>query len=469
MLPVFSRTHKLEFQTLRQFLGSHGDIACGALRIESSCPTTTQGVVVRTEHRLDPTTIRPWTDFEQQQAVLAAERVRDPFSLCSQAGLAGNSRTLDMRRDVWERDHEDLHDFMIRKRTKYGYISTSDTFIFLRLEQHTPSIVEYYTVRRPQPGSSLPPEIFLALLSAADTRPCQSRRQHTLPYPRQLKNCRCPIAFEQALFCTTKCILDVVMGRPMDANCPNKHGHQHPSAADFRQALREQLSRSSSGRQHLWLGWSGSASSLFKVRLASLGYVIVAKATSTGCRLAEDEEHIYTEYLRPAQEIGVFGSLLLLGCVPGQPIVNVAPLLTQSSPSASSTADPDDGHASLPHQQEPAKQPLAAVCRAAIQTAFGVIHRLGVLHGKAGLRNIILLPRGSTSLGQVVLVDFGNAMLCDEWWESVRRKRARKRRHRKQARLQQQDASIADQQADFQVACRREMLRCLDELERICI
>lgn len=60
--PVF------QFQTLRQHLGRHGDIARDALRIDSS--RRTQGVVVRPEHRLAPTTIRPWTDFEQEQAVL---------------------------------------------------------------------------------------------------------------------------------------------------------------------------------------------------------------------------------------------------------------------------------------------------------------------------------------------------------------------------------------------------------------
>lgn len=387
----------------------------------------------------------------------------------------------------------------------------------MRLEQHTPSIVEYYTVRRPQKGSNLPLEkmlpntrvMLLALLSAADNSKLSDaidlveKNNHRWPVKRALPgppptraslsspaeelgmpNC---VRIEQALFCTTKCILGVVTGRPMDADCPNKHGHQHVSAADFREALHEQLTRSSSGHQHLWLGWSGSTSSLFKVRLASLGYVIVAKATAIR-RLLEDEEYIYNEYLLPAQEIGVvppclgiidlliprlwedymsgfkFSSCLLLGCVPGQPILNVAPLLTRSSPSASSTTDPDDGHASLPHQQEPPKQPLAAACRASIQTAFEVIHRLGVLHGDAALRNIIILPRG-----QVVLVDFENAMLCHEWLARVQQKRARKRRHRKQARLQQQDASIADQQAEFQAACRREMLRCLDELESICI
>ncbi|KAI3401824.1 hypothetical protein diail_8202 [Diaporthe ilicicola] len=35
-----------------------------------STPDSATGVVVRPEHRLAPITIRPWTDFEQQQAVL---------------------------------------------------------------------------------------------------------------------------------------------------------------------------------------------------------------------------------------------------------------------------------------------------------------------------------------------------------------------------------------------------------------
>jgi hypothetical protein len=273
----------------------------------------------------------------------------------------------------------------------------------------------------------------------------------------------------------------------MDADCPNNHGHHHPSAADFRQALHDQLTQYSSDMQPLWLGLSGSTGSLFKVRLASLGYVIVAKAgTHTARSALYHEEHIYTKYLRPAQEIGVvppclgtidlpvpwadcetgseLTSCLLLGYVPGQPILDEVPLLTRSSPPASSSSALDASHASPPHQQEPGKPLLAAALSASVQTSFEVVHRLGVLHGDAALRNIIVLPQESASPAQVVLLDFEKATPCHEWWESLQRRKTQKRSQRKQARAQQHGTSTADQRARFQAACRREMTRCLDEL-----
>lgn len=224
---------------------------------------------------------------------------------------------------------------------RYGYISTSDCLIFLRLDQHTPSVVEYYTIRRPQGGSSLPSEqmlptarvMLLALLSASDwnrltkaaagliqrnnhrwplirasatasptsrgsaaddlgrsrctkrkrtpeddraaepgdvdsskrpklqnandqiddtAKPSLDARSLPTPPPANSSLASSPgkqsfsthIRIDRVPCCTTKCILGVVRGGPMDPGCPNTHGDQHPSAKVFRQTLHDQLTQS---------------------------------------------------------------------------------------------------------------------------------------------------------------------------------------------------------------------------------
>ncbi|KAI3395453.1 hypothetical protein diail_1316 [Diaporthe ilicicola] len=129
-----------------------------------------------------------------------------PWRTLQSAGLANNDRAFDVRQDIWERpedeaaggigdggggdntgnrvsdpisqDEEDdadplfatagvitqLYDFMIRERIRYGYISTSDCYIFLRIDLESPTIVEYYTVRRPQADDRLPPLRMLPLV-----------------------------------------------------------------------------------------------------------------------------------------------------------------------------------------------------------------------------------------------------------------------------------------------------------------
>lgn len=102
-----------------------------------------------------------------------------------------------------------------------------------------------------------------------------------------------------------------------------------------------------------------------------------------------------------------------------------------------------------------------------MQTAFEVVHGLGVLHGDAALRNIIVTPWESTGPAQVVLLDFEKAMTCHGWWKRSQRRRTQKRRQRKQLQPQEQVTSTGDQRAQFQAACGREMMRCFNELERL--
>lgn len=129
-----------------------------------------------------------------------------PWRAIQHAGLANNDRAFDVRQDIWERpenqaaggggggdDDDDiemlgsdciaqdeevdsdpllatagvitqLYDSMIRQRARYGYISTSDSYIFLCIDLECPTVVEYYTARRPQAGDELPPLRMLPLV-----------------------------------------------------------------------------------------------------------------------------------------------------------------------------------------------------------------------------------------------------------------------------------------------------------------
>lgn len=224
------------------------------------------------------------------------------------------------------------------------------------------------------------------------------------------------------------------MGGPMDAECRNTHGDRHPSAKVLRQTLHDQLTQSPY-TDTMEMGMSGSTGSLFKVRIASLGYVILAKAAKHAARDAlHREERIYKNYLRPAQEIGVvppclgtidlptpwvdcetesvLTSCLLLGWVPGLPTYELLAPPRYSTPP-------------LPHQREPARQALVAALGASMRTAFEVVHRLGILHGDAALRNTIVMPGWSTDGARVVLCDFEHAMSCRAWWEKLQKRKAR--------------------------------------------
>jgi hypothetical protein len=429
--------------------------------------------------------------------------------------------------------------------------------MFLRLDQRTPSVVEYHTVQRPQEGSSLPSEqmlptarvLLFALLSLADNRVLSQkdttliqRNNHRWPVIRastegtegfgsahesgpgrestadksfrpstaspasggsaaddlgrshctkrkrtpeedraaepedvnsskrpKLQNANDQVddtarpsldarslptpttansspasspektsfynrtGIDRVPYCTTKCILGVVMGGPIDAECPNTHGDQHVPAKVFRQKLHDQLDPYSSDIQILPLGESGSTGTLFKVRLASLGCVIIAKTTARSKHSAlHREEHIYKKYLRPAQEIGVIPpclgtidlpfsweecettgreltSCLLLGWVPGLPTLEAI-------------RPPPSGSAPLTSKQEPVKQAVIAAVGASMRTAFEVVHRLGIIHGDAALRNTVVMPGWPTDGAQVVLLDFEHAISCRAWWEKLQRK-----------------------------------------------
>ncbi|KAH8653613.1 hypothetical protein BX600DRAFT_440680 [Xylariales sp. PMI_506] len=97
------------------------------------------------------------------------------------------------------------------------------------------------------------------------------------------------------LYCTHKCLLGLAYGGAIDKVCPNAadHGHEYPKRASFLQLIRSQLAQDRGATVDcapLYL--SGAVGSLFKVRLSSLGYTLVAKGMENEnlSRLRHEEE-----------------------------------------------------------------------------------------------------------------------------------------------------------------------------------
>jgi hypothetical protein len=197
-------------------------------------------------------------------------------------------------------------------------------------------------------------------------------------------------------FCTQKCLLGLASGGTMDENCPNfsEHGREHVSIARFLELIRAQLASNigvDACCQPLYL--SGSRGSLFKIRLPSHGYTLVAKGVERiDHSLLQHEQQVYhrlsiiqgvhvpvclgiVDLLRPYYyDCGVYTSFLLLGWA-GKPLSGY---INQSSKQ---------------HLQDKA------------MAAFRALHELHILHRDAAIRNIVY-DKPNDSL---LIVDFERA------------------------------------------------------------
>lgn len=286
-----------------------------------------------------------------------------------------------------------------------------------------------------------------------------------------------PEVFRRAPYCTSRCIFGVVRGGSPDLRCPNRASHpvQHPPTSVFRETLRRQLADGPSCHV-LWVGWSGSTATIFKIRLASLGYVVIAKASSNRAALRTERRN-YRKYLIPAQESGAvppcLGLLdlpepwqdpdvysdhsghdltccLLLGWIRGQ-----HPQDALSSSVASS------GHnLSLSPSQKEQKQRARAALRASVRAALESIHSLGLLHGDAALRNLLVESSHPEGPFRARLVDFEAAKPCDKWWERLQQKWQRRRRRPWRV-------PTDDKEGLFKVTCEQEIAQCLAEVDML--
>ncbi|KAJ2894395.1 hypothetical protein MKZ38_007561 [Zalerion maritima] len=204
---------------------------------------------------------------------------------------------------------------------------------------------------------------------------------------------------ESRQFCTQKCLLGLAYGGPTDENCPNSddHGQKHISRLEFLSLIRTQLA-TDRGRDadcaplHL----TGSRGSLFKVRLSSHGYTLVAKGMeSLDHALLQHENKMY-DRLQVIQgkhipvclgninlvlpyyyDSGVYVHFMFLSWA-GRPLFHCV-------------------------------QPNKAGVVDAVTTAYREIHKLRVLHRDAEPRNILY----NADSGNLMVVDFERAGFRD--------------------------------------------------------
>ena len=98
-------------------------------------------------------------------------------------------------------------------------------------------------------------------------------------------------------FCTQSCLKGLAYGGPMDDSCPNRehHGQEHIERRTFLRLVRDQLARDR-GRDAdcMSMNLAGARGALFKVRLSSHGYTLVAKGMeSVDLRLLQHENAMY--------------------------------------------------------------------------------------------------------------------------------------------------------------------------------
>ncbi|KAF1814806.1 hypothetical protein P152DRAFT_430801 [Eremomyces bilateralis CBS 781.70] len=201
-------------------------------------------------------------------------------------------------------------------------------------------------------------------------------------------------------FCSQNCLLGLAYGGPTDENCLNAdyHGQEHISRLEFLRLIRDQLATdrgSDADCTPLYL--SGARGSLFKVRLSSHGYTLVAKGVEGLDRaLLQHENEMYNR-LRPIQgkhvpvcldridlvrpyyyDCGVYVHFMFLSWA-GQPLFDCV------------------------------DQDLKPGINDAVSTMLKAVHKLGVLHRDAEPRNILY----NTNSGKLMLVDFERAEFYD--------------------------------------------------------
>ncbi|KAI1145883.1 hypothetical protein F4825DRAFT_442461 [Nemania diffusa] len=216
--------------------------------------------------------------------------------------------------------------------------------------------------------------------------------------PRGQNRKDAPVSIQDRPFCTQKCLLGLASGGDMDDRCPNfsSHPEQHIEPSVFRCLLLEQLAKDrGSDADAMPLYLSGSIGALFKVRLSSHGYTLVAKGVEENHLARLQHEYQVYDWLSTIQgkhvpvclgkvdlvlpyyyDGGVFTHFLLLSWA-GRPLFDI-----------------DRGTA---------KDTIISM----IKKAFQAIHELKVLHRDAEPRNVLYDSRN----GSVMIVDFERAEL----------------------------------------------------------
>ncbi|KAI0868385.1 hypothetical protein GGS24DRAFT_482524 [Hypoxylon argillaceum] len=216
--------------------------------------------------------------------------------------------------------------------------------------------------------------------------------------PRGQNRKYAPVSIQDRPFCTQKCLLGLASGGDMDDRCPNfsSHPEQHIEPSVFRRLLLEQLAKDrGSDADAMPLYLSGSVGALFKVRLSSHSYTLVAKGVEENHLARLQHEHRVYDWLSSIQgkhvpvclgkvalvlpyyyDGGVFTHFLFLSWA-GRPLFDIV--------------------------RGTAKDTIISMTR----KAFQAIHELKVLHRDAEPRNVLY----DSHNGSVMIVDFERAEL----------------------------------------------------------
>ena len=105
-------------------------------------------------------------------------------------------------------------------------------------------------------------------------------------------------------FCTQACLRGLAFGGPVDENCPNleSHGREHIDRHSFLSLIRDQLAWDR-GRDAdcVSMNRSGARGAMFKVRLTSHGYTVVAKGMESLDRELLQHENAMYDRLKDIQ------------------------------------------------------------------------------------------------------------------------------------------------------------------------
>ncbi|KAK4138392.1 hypothetical protein BT67DRAFT_437713 [Trichocladium antarcticum] len=223
----------------------------------------------------------------------------------------------------------------------------------------------------------------------------QEQRQDTQPQQQQQQRAAKP-NIQDRPFCTQQCLLGLAYSQVIDPNCPNRdyHGPKHLGRHDFLRLVRAQLAvdrghNPDSTPLHL----TGSRGSLFKVRLSSHGYTLVAKGMeSVNHALLRHENDMYDRL----QDIQGEHIPVCLGSVD-----LVLPYYYNGGVYTRFLFLGWGGHPLVAGRCQANKADVVA----AVTASFKAVHALRVLHRDAEPRNILY----DANSGKLMVVDFERA------------------------------------------------------------
>ncbi|KAK7938135.1 uncharacterized protein PG986_015003 [Apiospora aurea] len=390
-----------------------------------------------------------------QNVPAVAIEYKPPHNLTREEVVVGLGSEIQPQRDVIHQTGEgfqfaarslaaavvtQLFSYMIGKGVQYGYVCTGEVFVFLFIPQDPTTV--YYYVAVPNLDvvdddatrlhCTAVAQVFALILIRSrcqrpqDPLPHQSNdEEEGAPSPTPSRRSgparstatagtqkpgakqdggnqgKRPVEkqrIQDRPFCTPQCLLGVALGGPMDSACPNAKDYKrgHVDRSEFLRLTRDQLAKdrgSDADCAPLYL--AGALEALFKVRLSSHGYTLVAKGMEKPDfpRLCH-KETVYSK-IRPMQgrgvpvclrlvelvlpyyyDCGVFTHFMFLSWW-GEPLFEYAERVTK----------PTTLHA--------------------ITDIYTRLHHLGVLHYDAEARNILY----DSEHQSFTLVDFERAVI----------------------------------------------------------